>query len=180
MNWIRYSLASVCSILLLTIAIPANGQTSNPTFGTVYWPDGTAASNVLLDLEPAPGDQLTYFGDVEVATDSYGGYQVNFCPCPQMMGVLVLPVSLAHGAPCTVIMAAGGQSYAGVSAQPSQEVDWMVAPIRCNGNGIPRPEHISWALNSTIGPSWQQVRQLFLAKPAGAAAEALAWAVLHS
>ena len=164
------SLAQTCGFSAVSTCASA------AIWGTVYWPDMSPASNVQVDLMPdGPTDNLSWVApdapQVQFRTDANGQYAASACPCDALMGFLIMDDGQF---PCQMIMGAeapGGPTpttsagvlkmLQGVQAQPGDNVNWIIAPIRCTeGELSTQRESITpqWlALMNSTGGGWGNV-----------------------
>jgi len=203
------SLYVILSFGAAAAANPAQAQTCQPVnalgvvcdapiYGTVYWPDGTPARSVQLALMPdGPTDLVSWASpsmpEIDMRTNADGTYQTAGCPCFGLMGFIVMGAEIPE---CEMILAAYTPSMTkdefkdnllslkglkGIAAQPGDEVDWVVYPVRCGSELNVSPESITrnWLGNLNRDPktcqssctpqephfTWQEMRAYLAQHP---------------
>jgi hypothetical protein len=145
--------------------------------GTVYWPDGTPANNIVVDLFPAGP---THYGqapytDVPTRADANGHYAQRLCgdqsaPCPALDAYLVVKAGNSPfngGMDCFLLMAANGSQFDVQVSAPAQ-INWRVVTRQC-GNGPIYPSSLADFNQHPIPgiPDWSQAREWNTAQPQG-------------
>lgn len=137
---------------------------STDVTGTVTWPDGEPARNMVIVFYPNGypfGGQSG--GAVQDSTDSQGQYTIRGCGCAALGATYHLGTSRNGGNNCYIIMQTDNGSYA-AAASPGDVVNWKMVDMPCSRNYLtPASAASSIALLRShpeiSGGSWQQARQ---------------------
>lgn len=147
--------------MVLVPPVPGGQQGTTTGDQQVFWPDGSVAANVPLEVQPigAPDVYSNYdiHPDLTAQSDAYGRIRVLGCPCIGFRLIYNGPTPGDAYTHCSIEFTAVGATRHGIQLLPGAAIKWLMDNHACSSTPYD-PEAPAYV--EPGAPSWQSSRQM--------------------